>query len=114
MSVRWREQVCSDLQPVGYFDDGWGYYYRHGNVDYLNCCLDRPSMQQLISQLLSECNIHHVASEPGLRISEHRGICYAFNFGPAEVTLPAGYNFVIGSRHLGIGDVAAWKPEHPA
>lgn len=108
-AIRWREKVNTDLPAVGTFPDGWGFYYRHNDCHYLNCCLDTDSLRLFFTDRLREAGIETTDCTEGLRFRQRGPLCFAFNFGPGLVTLESNNRrYLIGGTTLPPADVAVW------
>ncbi len=103
---RWREKIDSKLQPQATFNDGWGCYYRHNNIHYLNGCLTETSLQSFITTRLEEAGILITPLTDGIRIRKHKGLLFAFNFGPDKEQLSIDGRFIIGQPELAPGEIA--------
>ena len=109
---RWREKIDSTLQPQATFNDGWGCYYRHKNIHYLNGCLTDTSLQHFITARLEESGITTRKLADGLRIRRHKGLLFAFNFGPDTATLAVEGKLLTGQSTLAPGDASVWIEGH--
>lgn len=105
---RWRERIESALPAADHFDDGWGFYYRHNNVHYLNCCLEDDSLRSFIADRLGDAHIKAINCSEGLRITRYGKLTFAFNYGPSVETLDHEGEFLIGQSAIAAGDVAVW------
>jgi beta-galactosidase len=108
---RWREKIDSDLPAQMTFNDGWGCYYRHNNVHYLNACLTDASLQQFITDRLTDANITMQPLTGGLRTRRNGALLYVFNFGPDAAAFSTNGERLIGAETLIAGDVSVWKVE---
>ena len=109
---RWREEIETTLTPAEKFDDGWGFHYAHDRFHYLNCCLKQESLVKFIRTQLELCGINIMPCSEGLRYSHTGDLTFAFNYGPAPVTLDNSHQFVIGGSSLNAGEVAVFKRPH--
>ncbi len=105
---RWRERIESTIEPADFFDDGWGYYYRHNNVHYLNSCLDPMSLKDFMLGRLQDAGINTIDCTEGLRLSHYGSLTFAFNYGPAPQTLQYSAEYLLGQANLAAGEVAVW------
>lgn len=105
---RWRERIATSLFAADEFDDGWGFYYRHNNVHYLNCCLDENSLTGFIADRLIDAKIDTIKCTDGLRVTRYGKLFLAFNYGPSVQRLSHDGPFLIGQTTLTAGDVAVW------
>lgn len=108
-AIRWREKVTGSVEAASTFDDGWGFYYCHGNYHYLNACLDNKSLLKFMKARLQMAGLSTYDCGEGLRIRRHGSLVFAFNFGPESVKLDASKKFLIGGSELGLADVAVWE-----
>ncbi len=110
---RWREFVASDLEPEARFADGFGALFRHGNVRYLAGWPEAELRRAVLSGLCREAGIATHDLPQGLRLRRRGGVCFAFNYGPDTVSVPApeAADFLLGARRLEVGAVAAWRVE---
>ncbi|OED44611.1 beta-galactosidase [Chromatiales bacterium (ex Bugula neritina AB1)] len=108
-ATRWREKVCTNLPPVGKFPDEWGFYYRHGDCHYLNCCLTPDSLLQFFTQRIQEAGIETTDCSEGLRVRRRGSLYFAFNYGPEVVTLESGNRYIVGNSTLLPAHVAVWQ-----
>lgn len=106
---RWRERIQSAIEPADHFDDGWGYYYRHNKVHYLNSCLDTESLKDFMQGRLKEADISTIDCTEGLRLSHYGSLTFAFNYGPSPQTLRYSSEYLLGQANLAAGDVAVWN-----
>ena len=104
----WRERIESDIQPEGFFEDGWGFHYRSDNVHYLNAELTGDDLDRFIANWLNEQDIKLFPCEAGLRVRSKGKLTFAFNYGPSDVELAEDIEPLLGSRKLGVGHVAIW------
>ena len=109
---RWREKIDSTLQPQATFNDGWGCYYRYKNIHYLNGCLTDTSLQNFVTARLEEAGLTTRKLADGLRIRRHKGLLFAFNFGPDTATLAVEGKLLIGQSTLAPGDASVWIEGH--
>ena len=109
---RWREKIDSTLQPEATFNDGWGCYYRHKNIHYLNGCLTDTSLQNFVNARLEEAGLTTRKLADGLRTRRHKGLLFAFNFGPDAATMAIEGKLLIGQSTLAPGDVSVWIEGH--
>jgi len=106
---RWREEIESSITPQSRFDDGWGFDYVHGRVSYLNCCLDPESLKVFVRHKLTAAGVNIIECDGGLRLSHHKDITFAFNYGPETASLPDSHEYIIGSAAIEAGGVAVFK-----
>ena len=108
-AVRWREKVCSELEAVSTFPDGWGFYYRSKQYHYLNACLDDASLLKFMSDRLADAGISVKPCSEGLRLCQRGSLLFAFNYGPESETFDSSGELLVGSRELEPGGVAVWS-----
>ncbi len=108
-AVRWREKVSTELVAESSFDDGWGFYYCHGSVHYLNACLDSDSLLHFVEARLKDAEIETIMCSEGLRLRRAGGYVFAFNYGPQTEQLSPDYHYVLGCETLKPADVAVWR-----
>ena len=107
-----RDRIDSTLQPEATFNDGWGCYYRHENIHYLNGCLTDTSLQNFVNARLEEAGLTTRKLADGLRTRQHKGLLFAFNFGPDAATMAIEGKLLIGQSTLAPGDVSVWIEGH--
>ncbi len=111
VAAYWRERVVSDLQPMGVFEDGWGFHYVQGRVHYLNAVLTKSSLQQFIRHRLDDADVAICDGIDGIRYRACGSVRFAFNYGPDTVTLSEQTDYLLGQSTLAPGDVAAWSSD---
>ncbi|HET7313215.1 beta-galactosidase, partial [Salinisphaera sp.] len=107
---RWLEHVDSDIAPEATLADGRGVVYAHHNRRYLAGWPDPALCQSLLAHVAAEARLAVRYLPAGLRLRQHGGHTFAFNFGPDTVAAPAPRDarLVIGERRLAPAGLCAW------
>ncbi len=108
---RWRENVETELQPLARFADGMGALFKHGRHRYLAGWPERDLRRAVIADLCRDAGLAIESLPPGVRLRRRGKVCFAFNYGPDAVTVPAPGNvhFLMGQNELAPGELAAWS-----
>lgn len=106
---RWREKIASELPAQACFNDGWGCYYRHNNIHYLNGCLTQPSLQTFVTTRLEDAGIRTTKLASGIRTRQQGALLFVFNFGPEDEEFTTDGEMIIGQSLLTAGDAAVWR-----
>jgi len=110
---KWREFIETDLKPQFTSNDDWGFLYQHGNIHYINGCMDQCSLNQLFKQLLTQNESLPLSPCPnGLRQQKLGPWQFFFNYGPEEQSLPSHRQMILGERTLAQGEMAIVKLEN--
>ncbi len=107
----WREHIESDLPVLATFDDGRPALVSAANLHYVGCWPDADLLQAMFMKLCTEAGLTTVELPVDIRLRRRGDLTFAFNYGPAEVDLPAdkGREFVLGGQTLPAAGVAAWR-----
>ncbi len=117
--IDWRERIQTSLKPHEICADGWGFHYQQASVHYINACLPKHDLLNLLEKTLQAADIDCLNLGPDLRIQRRGNTCFAFNFGPAtiELTKPQlehfGFNaeigFLLGESTLPTAGICIWQ-----
>jgi beta-galactosidase len=112
---RWIEHVETPLIPEETLRDGRGIAFAKGKFRYIAGWPDDALLTRLISRMCDEAGMVRTHLPPDLRIRHHGDLCFAFNYGPAALSLTGiipgaeALDYHIGGPELASAGVAVWR-----
>lgn len=112
----WLEHVETALEPELRLDDGRGVLFRNGHLRYLSAGPDGRLLAGLLQSMTAEAGLEPSLLPADLRLRRAGDFCFAFNYGPAEISLagldlgsstPHG-DFLLGSTDLPPAGLSVW------
>jgi len=117
--AHWRDLIEADgegLQTLAQFGDGHPAIVRKDRTHYLAGIFDDALTSACFEQLARDAGLAPQRLPEGLRLQERSGLCFAFNYSDAPITLPQaqGAQFLIGQAQLEPQGVAVYRTgQHP-
>ena len=112
---RWLEHVVTDLAPLARTASGRGFWYRHGNLQYLGAWPSADLLDAVVTATAQSAGISLMNLPDDIRIRRRGEIVFAINYGPETIDLSsclpaaATIQFILGGLLLPPAGVAAWR-----
>ena len=102
--VRWREYIETELTAEAHSEDGWGVLFQQNNYHYLGGWPEATLLHEILHRFCHEADIATQTLPTGLRLRRRGDMVFAFNYGPAEVSVPAPEQatLLLGQRRLAL------------
>ena len=107
----WREDVATQAEVLGRFEDGHPAWIRSGKRDYLAFAPQERALDHILSDAANRAGLTVTSMPEGVRISQRGGFGIAINSAPEPRPAPVveGTAFVLGGPILPPAGVAIWK-----
>ena len=107
----WREDVATQAEVLGHFDDGHPAWIRSGKRDYLAFAPTQSALGEVLADATARAGLAVTLLAEGVRISHRGGFMVAINYAPEPRPVPVAENtnFVLGSAVLPPAGIAIWR-----
>ncbi|MEP2987779.1 MAG: beta-galactosidase [Parasphingorhabdus sp.] len=119
---RWMEEMEASSVPMVMLENHQDAVFKQKNIHYLSTWPPKELLDIIFRTMGEEAGLIMQSLPPGLRIRQHKGYIFAFNYGLAACDLQQVFptltedQIVTGSTRLLAAGTAVWKPNlisHP-
>lgn len=103
----WLEHVETEIEPFIALPSGEGVAFRSGRSTYLAALPNQDLLDAIVADLADKAGVESIQLPEGVRTRSNGDLQFFFNYNPEPATLhlPAGTEFLLGSREMPVAGV---------
>jgi beta-galactosidase len=103
----WLEHVQTEIEPFIALPSGEGVAFRSGGYTYLAALPNQDLLDAIVADLADKAGVESIQLPEGVRTRSNGELQFFFNYNPEPATLhlPAGTEFLWGSRDMPVAGV---------
>ena len=108
MSNKWREYVETNAHVIAHFENGDPAFTAKNKHHYLACVPDAKLLATVLRHVCKNAGLKTVALPAHIRLRRRGSFTFAFNYGTAVWSAPAGVKMLLGKRTIPPQSLGIW------